>query len=181
MRCNWANVGQLEQDYHDHEWGKVVHQDKLLFEMLVLESMQAGLSWSTILKKRTGFRQAFDGFDYQKIALYKEDKYKELLADARIIRHPLKIKSVIHNAKIFLQIQEKYGSFDQYFWDFNDRKLIVNQWASIEQVPSQSILSQKIAEKMKKDGFKFIGPTSIYSFMQAIGMVNDHLTCCEYK
>lgn len=181
MRCGWANVSTLARDYHDYEWGKVVHTEKLLFEFLVLESMQAGLSWSTILKKRTGLREAFDDFDYQKIAIYDEEKYQELLRNPQIIRHPLKIKAVIHNAQTFIRIQEQFGSFDRYFWDFNHQETIVNEWETLEQIPTQTILSQQIAKKMKKDGFKFIGATSIYSFMQAIGMVDDHLTCCAFK
>ncbi len=181
MRCDWANDGILEQKYHDEEWGKEVHDETKLFEMLVLESMQAGLSWSTILKKRAGLRVAFDEFNYHKIATYDEIKFQRLMENPQIIRHPLKIKAVIYNAQTFMRIQEQYGSFDRYFWDFNHQEIIMNQWETLEQVPTQTSLSQQIAKKMKKDGFKFIGATSIYSFMQAIGMVNDHLTCCTFK
>lgn len=181
MRCNWGNSSLLAQEYHDFEWGKETHDEQQLFEMLVLESMQAGLSWSTILNKRENFRQAFDQFEIQKVANYDEEKYLTLMADSGIIRHPLKIKAAIHNAQNFLKIQEEFGSFDAYFWNFTQRKVIKNIWKKMEEVPSQTPLSDLISKQMKKDGFKFIGSTSIYSFMQATGMVNDHLVCCQFK
>lgn len=180
-RCDWANGSQLEQVYHDFEWGKETHDDQKLFEMLILESMQAGLSWSTILNKRANFREAFDQFSIGKVASYDERKYLELMANAGIIRHPLKIKAAIHNAQILLEIQKEYGSFDRYFWGLNQHQIIHNHWENLSEVPSQTPLSIEITKKMKKSGFKFIGHTSIYSFMQAIGMVNDHLECCEFK
>ncbi|MHC5267871.1 DNA-3-methyladenine glycosylase I [Enterococcus sp. LJL98] len=180
-RCDWGNANSLMQDYHDFEWGKETHDEQKLFEMLVLESMQAGLSWTTILNKREHFREAFDQFEIEKVANYGEEKYQALLVNSGIIRHPLKIRAAIHNAQVFLNIQKKYGSFDAYFWQFTERKVLVNHWKSLEEVPSQSLLSEEIAKQMKKEGFKFIGSTSIYSFMQAIGMINDHLTCCSFK
>lgn len=180
-RCEWGNTNPLMQEYHDFEWGKEIHDDQKLFEMLVLESMQAGLSWATILNKRENFRQAFDQFEIKKVANYDEAKYQALLANPGIIRHPLKIKAAIHNAQIFLNIQEKYGSFDTYFWNFTQQKVQRNAWEKVEEVPSQTPLSDQICREMKKEGFKFIGSTSIYSFMQATGMVDDHLLCCELK
>lgn len=181
MRCDWANGSQLEKDYHDYEWGKAVHDDQRLFEMLVLESMQSGLSWSTILNKRDNFRQAFDHFEIKKVASYDEEKYLALMNDPTIVRHPLKIKAAIHNAQLILDIQAEYGSFDDYFWRFNDYQIKVNHWQQLSEVPATTVLSDEISRTMKKSGFKFIGSTTIYAFMQAIGMVNDHLESCDYK
>ena len=181
MRCDWANGSQLEKDYHDYEWGKAVHDDQRLFEMLVLESMQSGLSWSTILNKRDNFRQAFDHFEIKKVASYDEEKYLALMNDPTIVRHPLKIKAAIHNAQLILDIQAEYGSFDDYFWRFNDYQIKVNHWQQLSEVPATTVLSDEISRTMKKSGFKFIGSTTIYAFMQAIGMVDDHLESCEYK
>lgn len=181
MRCDWANASELEKIYHDFEWGQETHDDQRLFEMLVLESMQSGLSWSTILKKRENFRQAFDDFDIQKVANYDEEKYLELMGNPGIIRHPLKIKAAIHNAQQFLEIQAEYGSFNQYYWDLGGNKVQINHWQSMTEVPSKTTLSDEISRKMKKRGFKFIGSTTIYAFMQATGMVNDHLSTCDFK
>lgn len=181
MRCEWANGSVLEQEYHDHEWGKETHNDQQLFEMLVLESMQSGLSWSTILNKRENFRQAFDNFEIQKVAQYNEDKFVELMNNAGIVRHSLKIKAAIHNAQLILAIQEEYGSFDAYFWEFTQHKVKNNPWKTMGEVPATTELSDEISRKMKKRGFKFIGSTTVYAFMQAVGMVNDHLITCEFK
>lgn len=181
MRCDWANGSQLEKAYHDNEWGKAIHDDQRLFEMLVLESMQSGLSWVTILNKRENFRQAFDQFEIAKVAAYNEEKYLALINNPGIVRHPLKIKAAIHNAQLLLEIQAEFGSFDNYFWRFNDYQIQVNHWQQLSEVPAKTTLSDEISRKMKKRGFKFIGSTTIYAFMQAIGMVNDHLESCEYK
>ena len=165
-------------NYHDLEWGVPQHDDKTLFEFLILEGMQAGLSWNTILKKRENFRKAFDDFDYNKIAEYSEDNIEKLLQNSGIIRNRLKIQSVITNAKAFLAIQKEYGSFDKYIWSFVNYKPIVNTCSSLHDIPSNTELSEKISKNLKKRGFKFIGTTIMYAFMQAVGMVNDHTTYC---
>lgn len=180
-RCSWAK-GELYIDYHDNEWGKAEFNDDRLFEFLVLEAMQAGLSWITILKKRENMRKAFDNFDYKKIALYDEKKRAELLENAGIIRNRLKINALIENAKAFMEIQKEYGSFATFIWKFTDNKPIINTWEKIEDVPASTELSDKMSRELKKRGFKFVGTTICYAFMQATGMVNDHMTwCCEYK
>ncbi len=176
-RCSWATT-ELYQEYHDKEWGKPVHDDKKLFEMLILEGMQAGLSWITILNKRTGFREAFDQFDYQKIALYDEAKIEALMQNANIIRNRLKIKSAITNARQFIKIQEEYGSFDAFIWSYVDRKPIHNHFKSEAEIPAATPLSDKISKDLKKRGFKFAGSTIVYAYMQSIGMVNDHVQSC---
>ena len=168
----------LYKDYHDNEWGRPVHDDKKLFEMLILEGAQAGLSWETVLKKREAYREAFDGFDPQKVALYDDTKKEELLANAGIIRNRLKINAAIINAKLFLDIIEKHGSFDKFIWGYVDYKPIVGHWASFEAMPVTTSVSDQISKDLKRIGFKFVGSTIIYSFMQAVGMVNDHLTKC---
>jgi len=178
IRCSWAGDNPLYIDYHDNEWARPVHDDAKLFEILVLESMQAGLSWITVLNKREAFREAFDGFDPKKIVLYGDEKIEELMENEKIIRHRLKIKAVVNNAKIFLDVQEKHGSFDKMIWEYVDHTPIVGHFEKIEDIPTSTPLSEKISKDLKKMGFKFIGPTTIYSFMQAIGMVNDHLTNC---
>jgi DNA-3-methyladenine glycosylase I len=168
--------------YHDSEWGVPQHDDKILFEFLILEGMQAGLSWSTILKKRKHFRNAFDNFDYNKIAKYSEHKVEELLENKGIIRNRLKIQSVITNAKSYIRVQNDFGSFDEYIWSFVNYTPIVNSWSSLDQVPSNTEVSTKISKDLKKRGFKFIGTTITYAFMQAVGLVNDHTTYCfRYK
>jgi DNA-3-methyladenine glycosylase I len=164
--------------YHDEEWGTPMHDDQVLFELLILEGMQAGLSWSTILNKRENFRKAFDKFDYEKIALYGDQKVEDLLQDKGIIRNRLKIQSVITNAKEFIKVREEFGSFDKFIWNFVDGKSINNSCENLSEIPANSTLSDIISKKMKKKGFKFIGTTIIYSFLQAIGIVNDHLTYC---
>ena len=177
-RCEWALNSELMKNYHDKEWGVPQHDDMVLFEFLILEGMQAGLSWDTILKKRENFRKAFDNFDYIKIANYSEDKIEILLQNKGIIRNRLKIQSLISNAKAFLSIQNEYSTFDNYIWNFVNYKPIVNTWSSLNEIPSNTALSEKISKDLKKIGFKFIGTTIIYAFMQAVGLVNDHATYC---
>lgn len=177
-RCSWANSSPLEQTYHDQEWGVPTHDDLVLFELLVLESMQAGLSWSTILAKRQTLNAAFDQFDPKVVASYGEEKVAELLNDPGVIRHKLKINATITNAQRFLEIQKEYGSFDQFIWNYVDHQPLNNQWQDISQVPATSDLSNKISKDLKKLGFKFVGPTTIYSFLQAAGLVDDHVAAC---
>ena len=165
-------------DYHDNEWGRPVHDDNKLFEMLILEGAQAGLSWETVLKKREAYRKAFDGFDPKKVTLYGEAKKEELMVDAGIIRNRLKINAAVTNAKLFLEIAEKHGSFDKFIWAYVDNKPIIGHWASFEDMPLTTPISDKISKDLKNMGFKFVGSTIIYSFMQAVGMVNDHLKPC---
>ena len=177
-RCSWANYNDLMKEYHDKEWCTPVHEDQQLFEFLVLEGAQAGLSWNTILQKRENFRKAFDNFDYKKISRYDNQKIDELLNNKGIIRNRLKIESVITNAKALLEIQKELGSFNTYLWNFINQKTIVNSFKKLEELPSKTDQSVVISKDLKKRGFKFVGPTIIYSFMQAIGMVNDHLVDC---
>lgn len=177
-RCAWAGDTPIYTDYHDHEWGQPVHDEQQLFEMLILETMQAGLSWITVLKKREAYRAAFDGFDPHKMALYNEEKIETLMANSGIIKNRLKINSAIHNAKLFLDIQKQYGSFDKFIWSYVNNTPIIGHWEKIEDQPSTTPLSDQISKDLKKIGFKFVGSTIIYAFMQAIGMVNDHFTDC---
>jgi DNA-3-methyladenine glycosylase I len=177
-RCNWSNRTKIYQDYHDFEWGVPVHDDQKLFEAIVLDGAQAGLSWETILNKRENYRKAFDHFDVKKVSRYGQDKVDALLQDAGIVRNRLKINSAITNAKAFLEIQKEFGSFDCFLWDFVDRKPIQNHWKTLAEVPATSEISDQISKELKKRGFKFVGSTIIYAFMQAIGMVNDHTTDC---
>ena len=178
IRCPWVGDIPIFKDYHDNEWGRPVHDDCKLFEMLVLESMQAGLSWLTVLKKREAFREAFDGFDPKKIALYDEAKFTELMLNEKLIRNRLKINATIENAKSFLRIQEKYGSFDRMIWEYVDYTPIVRHPKGMEDLPASTPLSDRISKDLKKLGFKFLGSTTIYAFMQATGMVIDHTTSC---
>jgi DNA-3-methyladenine glycosylase I len=181
-RCEWANSNPLEMEHHDEEWGVPVHDDRMLFEMLILESAQSGLSWATILKKRDGYRDAFDNFEAKKIVKYSPQKIESLLIDPRIVRHKLKIYATIDNAPKFLEIQKEYGSFDKYIWSFVGGKPIQNKWQSQSDIPSSSPESEAMSKSLKKKGFKFIGPTTCYALMQAVGMVNDHTTSCfRYK
>ncbi len=177
-RCKWANYNDLMKEYHDKEWGTPQHNDRMLYELLILEGMQAGLSWNIVLQKRDNFRKAFDNFDYNKIIRYKENKIEELMQNKGIIRNRLKIQSVITNAKSFINVQEEFGSFNKYIWDFENNKSVHNSWKKLEDLPSNTELSTRISKDMKKRGFKFIGTTIIYSFLQAIGVVNDHTTDC---
>lgn len=178
IRCSWAGELPIYIDYHDNEWGRPVHDDNKLFEMLILEGMQAGLSWITVLKKRKAFREAFDGFDPDKVALYDEKKIQELLANEGIIRNRLKVNAAVTNANVFLEVQKKYGSFDKFIWEYVKCTPIRNHWEKMAEVPAKTTLSDQISKDLKKMGFKFVGSTIIYAFMQAIGMVNDHVTNC---
>jgi DNA-3-methyladenine glycosylase I len=180
-RCSWAKH-PLEIEYHDNEWGIPVHDDTKLFEFLLLDAFQAGLSWLTILKKRNSFRKSFDNFDYKKIAEYSEKKVNELMNNKGIIRNKLKIEASINNARKFVQLQEKYGSFDQYIWQFTQGQCLINHWEKPEDIPAQTAESQAMSKALKKEGFNFIGPTICYAFMQAAGMVNDHeISCFRHK
>ncbi len=177
-RCAWVKNDPLYIAYHDEEWGVPVHDDKLLFEFLLLETFQAGLSWLTVLKKRENFRKAFDSFAIEKIANYNENKVARLLSDKGIIRNKLKVKAAITNAQAFLKIQEEFGSFDGYSWDFVKGKPIVNNWKTFEDIPATSSQSDALSKDLKKRGFKFVGSTIVYAHMQAVGMVMDHTTDC---
>lgn len=177
-RCEWANSSALMKEYHDKEWGTPEYDDKLLFELLILEGMQAGLSWNTILQKRNNFKKAFDDFDVNKIRRYSEKKIEDLLQDKGIIRNKLKIQAAITNAKLFIKIQEEFGSFSHFIWNYVNHKPIHNSWKNLIDIPSKSQLSDKVSKDMKKRGFKFVGSTIIYSYLQAIGIINDHLTDC---
>jgi DNA-3-methyladenine glycosylase I len=177
-RCAWGTQSELYIRYHDEEWGRPVRDDQRLFEMLVLETMQAGLSWLTILRKRENFRKAFDGFDTVKILGYGEEKIAELLADSGIIRNRLKIRAVISNTRAFVAVQQEFGSFAAYLWGFVNDQPIQNHWQTVAEIPVTTGLSDKISADLKKRGFKFVGSTCIYAYMQSIGMVNDHTTDC---
>jgi DNA-3-methyladenine glycosylase I len=178
VRCGWCLSSELYRKYHDEEWGKPVYDDATLFEFLLLETFQAGLSWITILNKRETFRLAFDGFDYKKIALYSEAKIQELLQDQGIIRNKLKVYSAVTNAQNFIKIQEEFGSFSKYIWDFVDGKPIVNNLKSLSEAQATTTISDKISKDLKKRGFKFVGSTVMYAHMQATGMVDDHVADC---
>jgi DNA-3-methyladenine glycosylase I len=177
-RCEWANKSELEQSYHDNEWGVPTHDDRRLFEFLILEGAQAGLSWSTILKKREGYRKAFDYFDARKIARYSEHDISRLLVNPEIVRNRLKINAAITNARVFLQIQEEFGSFDQYIWQFVHGRPIHNAWVRLTEIPCNTPESDAMSKDLRKRGFKFVGTTICYAFMQAVGMVNDHVVSC---
>lgn len=177
-RCPWPGDTPIYIDYHDNEWGRPTHEDRGLFEMLVLESMQAGLSWITVLKKREAFREAFDGFDPEKVVLYDDEKIEELMNNEKIIRNRRKITAAVNNAKLFLKVQEEYGSFDKFIWKYVDNTPITGHWEKIEDMPASTPLSDRISKDLKKMGFQFLGTTIIYSFMQSVGMVNDHIKEC---
>lgn len=178
IRCSWAGNTPIYVEYHDNEWGRPVHDDGKLFEMLILEGMQAGLAWITVLNKRAAFREAFDGFDPHRVALYDEAKIQELMTNEKIIRNRRKITAAINNAKLFLGVVERYGSFDKFIWEYVDGEPIIGHWHNFEDVPATTPLSDKISKDLKKMGFKFVGSTIVYAFMQAVGMVNDHITEC---
>ncbi len=181
VRCPWAS-GELSVHYHDEEWGVPVHNDRTLFEFLILEGAQAGLSWSTILNKRENYRKAFDGFDVERVARYDRRKIERLLKDPGIVRNRLKIASTVANAKEFLRVQKEFGSFDRYIWQFVDGKPRVNSPRSMKQVPASTPQSDAMSKDLKKRGFNFVGSTICYAFMQAVGMVNDHIVeCFRYK
>ena len=178
IRCAWAGSDPLYRDYHDREWGVPVHDDRLLFEFLILEGAQAGLSWITILRKREAYRSAFAGFDPAVVATFDEVRQAELLTNAGIVRNRLKIASTIGNARAFLAVQAEFGSFDAYLWRFVDDKPIRSNWDSIAQVPASTPVSDALSRDLKKRGFRFAGSTICYAFMQAVGMVNDHTIDC---
>lgn len=177
-RCPWCGKDELYVKYHDEEWGVPVHDDKKHFEFLVLESAQAGLSWFTVLRKRENYRKAYDDFDAIKVSQYDDSKIKELMQNAGIIRNRRKIESSINNAKRFLEIQQEFGSFDNYIWGFTNNKVVKNHWDDISEVPAVSELSDKVSKDLKKRGFKFLGSTIIYAHLQATGIINDHLASC---
>jgi DNA-3-methyladenine glycosylase I len=177
VRCAWPK-SSLDIAYHDTEWGVPVHDDKVLFEFLTLEGAQAGLSWSTILKKRETYRQAFDGFDAERVARFTSKRVERLLADPGIVRHRGKIESTLSNAKAFLDIRREFGSFDRYVWQFVDGTPHVNQWRTVRDIPPRTPESDALSKDLKRRGFRFVGSTICYAFMQAVGMVNDHVTEC---
>ena len=179
IRCSWSQSGGgICQPYHDEEWGVPVHNDRILFEYIILDGFQAGLSWSTMLRKRDHFRKAFDRFDPVKISAYGEGKKKSLLADAGIIRNRQKIEAAIANARAFLKIQETFGSFDAYIWQFVEGKPRVNHWKEESEIPARTEASEWMSRDLYQRGFRFVGPTICYAFMQAVGMVNDHVVDC---
>ena len=178
IRCSWCEGNDIYQDYHDKEWGVPVYDDQQLFEFLILETFQAGLSWITVLKKRENFRMAFDFFDYKKVAEYDEDKYETLIQNAGIIRNKLKVRAAISNAQAFMKVQEEFGSFSKYIWGFVNGKPIINNFKTLAEIPATTPLSDTISKDLKKRGFKFVGSTVVYAHMQATGMVNDHIVDC---
>ncbi len=181
-RCAWSTGSEIYRKYHDFEWGVPQYNDRVLFEFLVLEGAQAGLSWITILKKREGYRKAFADFDYEKVAKFDENKTEELRLNPNIIRNRLKIKSAINNAQRFIEIRKEFGSFSNYLWSFTNGCIIQNSWRDLSEVPVTTDLSDRLSKDLKKRGFTFVGSTIMYSYLQAIGVVNDHVTdCFRYK
>ena len=181
QRCAWCEKDDLYRNYHDNEWGKPVYDDATIFEFLILETFQAGLSWYTVLAKRENFRKAFDNFDLLKVANYSEDKMAELAEDAGIIRNKLKIKATVTNAQAFIKVQEEFGTFSKYIWGFVNRKPIDNQPKTLSEVKATTPISDALSKDMKKRGFKFVGSTVMYAHMQATGMVNDHVVDCHTR
>lgn len=177
-RCAWCGEDPLYQKYHDEEWGRPVHDDRMLFELLILEGAQAGLSWLTVLRKRENYRKAFDGFNVRKIARYNASKVKSLLANEGIIRNRLKIASTISNAAAYMKVQQEFGSFDRYIWQFTDYRTIKNKYKSLKDLPAKTPQSDAMSKDLKKRGFRFVGSTICYAYMQAVGMVNDHTVDC---
>lgn len=181
-RCHWGTGNELYIDYHDREWGVPLHDDQRLFEFLILEGAQAGLSWLTILKKRENYRLALDGFDPQKIADYDSQKVQELLRNPGIVRNRLKLEATVTNARAFLKVQREFGSFDRYIWQFVNGRPIRNKWKSVAEIPARTDASDSMSQDLKRHGFKFVGTTICYAFMQAVGMVNDHtVDCFRYR
>ena len=181
-RCKWCGDDPLYLDYHDKEWGVPVHDDRQHFEMIILDGAQAGLSWITILKRRDSYREAFDNFDSEKVARYPDKKIEKLLQNSGIIRNRLKVNSAVENAKSFLRIQEEFGSFDDYIWQFTGHKTIQNKWKNMNELPPKTKESDSMSKDLKKRGFSFVGSTICYAYMQAAGMVNDHvMDCFRYK
>lgn len=179
QRCEWCNSHPLYISYHDEEWGLPEHDDQRLFEKIILDGAQAGLSWLTILKKRDGYRRAFEGFDAQKIARYSDKKIEKLLADPAIVRNRLKVTAAVTNARAYLNLKGELGSFDHYLWQFVDGRTIQNRWKSLKELPTSTRESDAMSKALKQRGFKFVGTTICYAFMQAIGMVNDHVVTCH--
>jgi len=177
-RCSWAGSDPIYVDYHDTEWGVPLHNDKKLFEFLILDGFQAGLSWLTILKKRQNYREAFDNFDPQKISEYGSRRVNELLRNKGIVRNKLKVEAAVQNARSFLSIQSEFGSFDNYIWQFVGGKTRINQWKTVAEIPAQTKQSATMSADLKRRGFGFVGPTICYAFMQAAGLVNDHVVSC---
>ena len=177
-RCGWCEGNALYTKYHDQEWGVPTFNDRILFEFLILETFQVGLSWITILKKRNNFKKSFDYFDYNKISKYDFNKEEKLINDTSIIRNKSKIKASINNSKSFIKIKESMGSFSNYIWDFISGEPIINSFQKLNEIPAYTVLSEKISKDLKQKGFRFVGPTVVYSYMQATGMVNDHLESC---
>ena len=177
-RCAWVGDDPLYRLYHDEEWGVPLHDDRKLFEFIILDGAQAGLSWLTILKKREGYRDAFDNYDINKIANYGEDKVAELLSNPGIIRNKLKVASAIRNAKAFLEVQAEFGSFDKFIWQFTEGKTIQNSWRTMSEIPAKTAEAEAMSKELKRRDFNFVGPTICYAFMQAAGMVNDHVVGC---
>lgn len=181
-RCKWCEGDQLYIKYHDKEWGVPVHSDRKLFEFLILEGAQAGLSWITVLKKREAYREAFDKFDFNKVANYKEAKIQSLLNNPGIIRNKLKVRGSVKNAHAFIKVREEFGTFNKYIWQFTDGKTLQNSWTSLKKIPANTRQSDLMSKDLKKRGFTFVGSTICYAFMQATGMVNDHtVDCFRYK
>ncbi|MFM1524324.1 MULTISPECIES: DNA-3-methyladenine glycosylase I [Helcococcus] len=180
-RCLWAEKNEKMKHYHDNVWGKPVRDDREMFRMLVLEMFQSGLSWNTILQREELFDEEFENFEIEKVGNFSEEKIEKILENGKIIRHRKKIVSSINNAKKVLEIQQKYGSFSKFIWRYVFDTPVINPWSTPEEVPSKNMLSDKICEDLKKEGFQFIGSTTIYSFLQAIGVINDHLTSCDFK
>lgn len=181
-RCDWCGSEPIYVDYHDKEWGVPVHDDRTHFEMIILDGAQAGLSWITILKRRDGYREAFDNFDIKKVSKYSDKKIEKLLTNPGIIRNRLKVNSAVKNAKAFLEIQKEFGSFDDYIWQFVNHKTIQNKWKKMSHLPAKTAESDAMSKDLKKRGFSFVGSTICYAYMQAAGMVNDHITSCfRYK
>lgn len=180
MRCSWAK-SDLSIEYHDHQWCKETHDDHVLFKMLVLEGMQAGLSWETILRKEKAYEEAFDHFDYEKIACYSKEKIESLYNAEGIIHNRLKVNSIVSNAIAFMKVQKEFGSFDHYIWSFVDFKVIDHHYKTTQEIPASDELSETISKDLKKRGFKFVGPVIVYSYLQAIGIYNDHLIDCEWR
>lgn len=179
--CDWALKSEIEKIYHDTEWGKVVKDDSVLFEFIVLESFQAGLSWRTVLAKREGMREAFSGFKPEILINYTDVEVEKFMNDDRVIKNRLKLKSLASNARAFLAVQSEFKSFYDYLWSFTDAKQVVNSWSDIKQVPAKTELSDKIAKDMKRRGFKFMGSTTVYAYLQSVGVVNDHLSYCKSR
>lgn len=177
-RCAWCEKDDLYRNYHDEEWGEPVYDDQKLFEFLILETFQAGLSWYTVLSKRENFRKAFACFDYEKVAMFSEKQIMDLMQDTGIIRNQLKIRAAVSNALAFIKVREEFGTFSSYIWKFTDGKPIINQFSELREIPASTPLSDAISKDLKKRGFKFVGSTVVYAHMQATGMVNDHLLSC---